>query len=88
MQLRQAGHYVFRASYKFKLGHRLEYSLTSRKVTHVQEITSNLALRISVPDVSLFSTHSLRAGGALAAVMLVFPTDSFRDTDVRNLFPV
>ena len=41
-----------------------------------------------VRDISLFSTHSLRAGGALAAANAGVSERLFRDTDTGNLFPL
>ena len=41
-----------------------------------------------VRDISLFSTHSLRAGGALAAANAGVSERLFRDTDIGNLFPL
>ena len=40
-----------------------------------------------VRDISLFSTHSLRAG-ALAAANAGVSERLFRDTDIGNLFPL
>ena len=51
----EADHYVFRALYKFKLGQRLV------------SVNKPFSLKDIVPDISLFSTHSLRAGGSSAA---------------------
>ena len=62
----EADHYVFRALYKFKLGHRLVSVNKPLSYSCTRDYFKFSFTRL-VPDISLFSTHFLRAGDASAA---------------------
>ena len=59
-------HYVFRALSKTKLGHSLVSVNKPISYSSIRDYFKT-SYKDIVPDITLFSTHSLRAGGASAA---------------------
>ena len=62
----QSDHFVFRALSKCKSGHKLVVINRPLSYSTIREYFK-VNFKDVVPDISLFSTHSLRAGGASAA---------------------
>ena len=62
----QSDHFVFRALSKCKSGHKLVAINRTVSYSTIREYFK-VNFKDIVPDISLFSTHSLRAGGASAA---------------------
>ena len=60
-------HYVFRALSKTKSGHSLVSVNKPISYSSIRDYFKT-SFKDIVPDIALFSTHSLRAGGASAAV--------------------
>ena len=73
----QSDHFVFRALSKCKSGHKLVAIYRPVSYSTIREYFK-VNFKDIVPDVSLFSTHSLRAGGASAAANAGVPDRLFQ----------
>ena len=73
----EAGHYVFRALYKFKLDHRLVSVNKPLSYSCIRDYFKS-SFKDIVLDISLISTHSLRAGAASAAANASIPDRLFQ----------
>ena len=73
----QSDHFVFRALSKCKSGHKLVAINRPVSYSTIREYFK-VNFKDIVPDISLFSTHSLRAGGASAAANAGVPDRLFQ----------
>ena len=73
----QSDHFVFRALSKCKSGHKLVAINRPFSYSTIREYFK-VNFKDIVPDISLFSTHSLRAGGASAAANAGVPDRLFQ----------
>ena len=73
----ESGHYVFRALYKSKSGHRLVSVNKPLSYSTIRDYFK-ASFKGFVPDISAYSTHSLRAGGATTAANAGVPDRLFQ----------
>ena len=73
----QSDHFVFRALPKCKAGHKLVAINRPVSYSTIREYFK-VNFKDIVPDISLFSTHSLRSGGASAAANAGVPDRFFQ----------
>ena len=81
----EPSHYVFKPLTKSKLGHK--FVSTNRPISYstVREYFKS-SFKDIVPDIAVFSTHSLRSGGASAVPTQVWLTGCFKDMADGSLF--
>ena len=79
--------YLFRPISKIRVGHRLIGDNKPISYTTIREAFKE-SFKSIVPDISEYSTHSLRAGGLLLQLMLVYQIVFFNAMDVGSLPPL